>query len=301
MVRRKWFWLLIALIALLVITVKGYWNATRDPVIRTAGVIVADWPVHTPPVKVMLIADTHVAGPDMPPERLRRILSQLNAQKPDLILLAGDFVSRKRVATQDYTPAQLAAPFAILKAPLGVLAVTGNHDHWDDIDAITLELRKNGVTVIANGAVKRGPMIIGGVDDEFTDHDNLAATYAAMDALDSAAGTKAPRIILSHGPDIVPGLPAPVDAVFTGHTHCGQIVLPFYGPVSFVSRYGMRFNCGLIDDAGQKVVVTAGLGTSILPLRYGAPPDVWLVTLTGSSKPAKFTKFTPRKPFFPPF
>ncbi len=258
---------------------KGYWNATRDPIVREASVSMEDWPQGQPPLRILLIADTHVAGPDMPPERLERILRQLNSLKPDLVLLAGDYISEKRMATRLYTPKQLAAPFRVLKAPLGVMAVPGNHDHWADIQAITAELRANGVTVIANDAVKRGPLMIGGVDDEFTNHHNLAATYDAMNALGQG-----PRIIVSHGPDIVPDLPARVDAVFTGHTHCNQIVLPLIGPVAQVSRYKDRFACGDITDVnklgeGQRVFVTAGLGTSVVPLRYGAHPDVWLVTL----------------------
>lgn len=264
----------------------GLYNATRDPIVRKAAIVLPDWPQDAAPLKVMLIADTHVAGPDMPPARLERILRQLNGQKPDLILLAGDFISEKRLATRLYSPAELAKPFSVLRAPLGVVAVPGNHDHWSDLPAIIRELRANGVTVIANQAIKRGPLILGGVDDEFTDHDNLAATFAAMDALDDPR-EKAPRLLLTHGPDIVPDLPSPVGAVMTGHTHCGQIVLPGIGALANVSRYGQRFACGhILDKDGegrlQRVFVTAGLGTSVLPLRYGAPPDVWLVSLKGA-------------------
>ncbi len=95
-----------------------------------------------------------------------------------------------------------------------------------------------------------------------------------MDALPDG-----PRILVTHSPDIVPGLPQPVAAVFAGHTHCGQIALPLIGALSYASRYGDRFDCGDIDDRGQRLFVGAGLGTSILPLRFGAPPDVWLVTI----------------------
>ncbi len=281
--RRIWISLLgVTLLGLAFLGI-GYWNATRDPAVREARVAIPHWPAGAPPIKVLLIADTHVAGPDMPPARLKRILEGLNATKPDLILLAGDYISEKRLATKLYSPAELAAPFAVLRAPLGIVAVPGNHDHWADLDGIVRELRKNGVTVIANSAVKRGPVIIGGVDDEFTNHHNLAVTTAAMNALEGVKG-KTPRLLLTHGPDIVPDLPAPVDAVLTGHTHCGQIVLPLIGAISNVSRYGDRFACGDIRDKGatgavQRVFVTAGLGTSVLPLRYGAHPDVWLVTL----------------------
>ena len=74
-----------------------------------------------------------------------------------------------------------------------------------------------------------------------------------------------------------------VAAIFAGHTHCGQIGLPVVGALTYVSRYGDRFACGDIADGDQRVFVGAGLGTSVLPLRFNAPPDVWLVTLGPSA------------------
>lgn len=253
---------------------KGYWNATRDPVIRSATVSVDQWPEDQKALKILLLSDIHVAGPDMPPERLVRLVRQFNTLKPDLILIAGDLVSEKRTATHIYTPAQVVAPLAGLKAPLGVVVAPGNHDHWFDPKALRGEMEAIGLTVLQNEAVVRGPLVIGGVDDDYTGHDDIAKTYAAMKKLDDG-----PSVVLTHSPDIVPDLPSPVVAVFAGHTHCGQIRFPVVGAVSYISRYGKRFACGAIDDNGQRVFVGAGLGTSILPLRYGAPPDAWVITL----------------------
>jgi uncharacterized protein len=272
--RRLLRWLGVLFLVGATLLAKGYWNATRDPIIHTASVAVGDWPPNQDPLKILLLSDIHVAGPDMPPERLVRLVRDFNALKPDLVLIAGDLISEKRVATQIYSAAQVVAPLAGLKAPLGVIVTPGNHDHWFEPTALRKELEAAGLTVLQNKAVVRGPLVIGGVDDDFSGHDDVPATFAAMDSL-----PKAPRILLSHSPDIVPDLPSPVAAVFAGHTHCGQIVLPLYGAISYVSRYGSRFACGAINDAGQRVFVGAGLGTSILPLRYGAPPDAWLVTL----------------------
>ena len=70
-----------------------------------------------------------------------------------------------------------------------------------------------------------------------------------------------------------------VPLLLAGHTHCGQIVLPLIGAVSHVSRYRDRYLCGLKREDGKTIVVGAGLGTSILPLRLGAVPDMWLLTL----------------------
>lgn len=253
---------------------KGYWNATRDPVVRTAMVAVADWPAGQPPLKLLLLSDIHVAGPDMPPERLAKIVVQLNRLRPDLVLIAGDLVSEKRSATHIYTAAEVVAPLGKLRAPLGVIVAPGNHDHWFKPDALRGELEHRGLRVLQNEAVKLGPLIVGGVDDDYSGHDDVPATLAAMDRL----GPGVP-LLLTHSPDIIPDAKRLVAAIFAGHTHCGQIRFPFVGALTYVSRYGDRFACGDMTDNGQRVFVGAGLGTSLLPLRYLTPPDAWLVTL----------------------
>lgn len=254
---------------------KGYWNATRDPVIRSATVSVKDWPAGEPPLKILLISDIHVAGPDMPPERVRHIVAELNKLKPDLVLIAGDLVSEKGVATHLYTAAEIVKPLSGLVGRLGIVVALGNHDHWFKSALLEAEMRKRKITFVKNDAVERGPLVLGVVDDVHIGLDDIPATFAAMDKLPAK-----PRILLAHSPDVVPEMPSAVAVVFAGHTHCGQIVFPFFGALTYVSRYGDRFACGAINDNGQRVFVTAGLGTSVLPLRYGAMPDAWLVTLT---------------------
>ena len=126
---RRWLrWLLLLALAGAALLAKGYWNATRDPVIRSASVEVGEWPAGQGPLRILLLSDTHVAGPDMPPERLARIVGDLNRLKPDLVLIAGDLVSEKRLATHIYTAAEVVAPLGRLQAPLGVVVAPGNHD-----------------------------------------------------------------------------------------------------------------------------------------------------------------------------
>lgn len=274
MLRRLGLAALVAVLAGLLVLALGYSNARADPIVREASVPVDGWPEGERPLKVLALSDVHVAGPDMPPSRVERIAEQLNALSPDLILVAGDLISEKRTATKLYTEEEVAAPFATFEARLGMVVAPGNHDHWVDLDAMVTALEGHGITVLRNEAVKRGPLLIGAVDDDYTGHDDVPATFAALDALGEG-----PVVVVSHTPDIVPDLPRVVSAVFAGHTHCGQISLPVIGPISTLSSYGDRFACGMIRDGGQTVFVGAGLGTSILPLRYGTPPDVWLVTL----------------------
>ena len=155
-----------------------------------------------------------------------------------------------------------------------IVVAPDNHDHWFEPDALRGALERHGLRVLQNEAVKLGPLIVGGVDDDYSGHDDVPATLAAMDRL----GPGIP-LILSHSPDIVPAVKRPVVAILAGHTHCGQIRFPFIGALTYVSQYGDRFACGDISDGGQRVFVGAGLGTSLLPLRYLTPPDAWLITL----------------------
>lgn len=263
------------IIAALALIAYMYHVARADPVVREDQLDWASWPEGQQPVRVLIASDLHVAGPDMPPERVERLVEQMNGLKPDLILFAGDFVSDKRLSTKRYTEEQALAPLARLSAPLGKIAVMGNHDHHRDVSKIENMLRVSGFTILDNQATKAGPFIIGGLDDEFTGHDDIGKMVAAMQDADGAM-----PIVLSHSPDVVPDLPANIAMVAAGHTHCGQIVLPGIGMVASMSRYDQRFACGKIKEDNKTIYVSAGLGTSIAPLRLGAVPDVWLVTVS---------------------
>ena len=156
----------------------------------------------------------------------------------------------------------------------------GNHDHWTGAPAVAAALRAAGVTVLANQVARRDPLVILGVDDVYSGHDDAAATIAA-------AGT-APGVpvVLTHSPDLVSrGRVGTLPLVLAGHTHCGQIVLPWWGPLLVRSPrtgrplYDPHYRCGIIRDGARTVIVTAGVGGGSAPLRLGAPPDWWLVTL----------------------
>lgn len=269
---------LLAAVAGLLLLGWMYATATRDPVVRRASLAMPDWPAGSPPIRAALLSDVHIAGPDMPPARVARIVEQVNGLKPDIVLLAGDFVSDKRVATKLYSAEEGLAPLARLRPPLGTWAVLGNHDHWRDAAEVRRALAAAKVRLLDNEAVSAGPLRLGGVDDDFTDHADVAATVARMRA---GPGTK---VILTHSPDVAARTPSDVTLVLAGHTRCGQIRLPVIGAVSYESNYGDRFSCGLIIEGSRRVVVTAGVGTSVLPIRFGAPPDLWLLTLGPSRR-----------------
>jgi len=266
---------LLILAALLLLLIGWcYWSAIADPVVREARLALPGFPAGQAPVRVILLSDIHVQGPDMPPERLARIVEQVNAQRPDLVLIAGDFMGTRTISTRRYSPAEIAAPLRALRARLGVIAVLGNHEHQHgDARAMRAALTAVGVRVLVNQAVQAGPLSVGGVDDQVSGHNRDNQTYAAMRGLPGA------RVLLSHSPDPFATLPPDIGLMLAGHTHCGQIVLPLYGAHSTGSVYGDRYLCGFIEQSGRKLIVTAGLGASILPFRLMAPPDFWIVTI----------------------
>jgi predicted MPP superfamily phosphohydrolase len=267
--------LALAMLAMLAISGGKAWSDTmRAPVIERTSVALKGLPAGSAPLTVALISDIHVAGPDMPPERLERIVGEINALKPDLVLIAGDLVSEKRTATHIYSPEEIVAPLGELSAPLGVVVAPGNHDHWFDWPGLEAELRQRGIAILANDAARFGPLVVGGLDDAYTGRDDLPAVLAAMDRLQGA------RILLSHSPDPFPNVPNSVPLMLAGHTHCGQIAYPWGGAPATMSDYGDRYACGRVDEAGKTLVVGAGLGTSLLPLRLFTQPQIWLVTLT---------------------
>ncbi|WP_231731137.1 MULTISPECIES: metallophosphoesterase [Sphingomonas] len=251
------------------------WQATADPVVRRLTLNLPDWPAGTPPMRLVLISDLHVAGPETPPARLARVVGQVNAIHPDLVLIAGDFVTEKRTATKLYGADAAIAPLAALRPKLGTIAVMGNHDHWLNSRDVHAALAKARITVLDNRAVRVGPLAIGGVDDAFTRHADVAGTVAALERIGGVP------IVLSHSPDIFPQIPGSVPLTLAGHTHCGQIVLPLFGPVATASRYGERYRCGAVEEGGKRLIVTAGIGTSILPFRLGAPADLWVIEVGG--------------------
>ncbi|MDP1027171.1 metallophosphoesterase [Sphingomonas sp. KR1UV-12] len=270
--------LLIAGVALV-----GFLNARADPVVRRATVLLPDWPANAKPVTVALLSDVHIGSMAMDTGRLSRIVGEVNALHPDLIVLAGDFINGHDPVEGRAYAAALTRPLARLSAPLGVIAVLGNHDHSAAPAAVTRGLQAAGITVLANRSVRRGPLVVAGIDDGYTGHAVTGPPLAAARAMGG------PLLVVSHGPDVLPLLPADsAPLVLMGHTHCGQVVLP--GDL-FVSKaidtgerlFDPRYRCGLVRDPGRLSIVTAGLGTSRLPIRFGAPPDLWLVRLRGSA------------------
>ena len=243
-------------------------------------------------LRVGVITDLHAGGPHMLPRRVEGIVEATEGLRPDLVVFLGDLNASHRFLTERVPPALSAATLARLRPPLGLHAVLGNHDWWDDPAAFRgrgrpeteRALAAAGIPVLENRAVRLrhdgrdfwlaglGSMwAFGGAMSRWRGVDDLPATLAAF-ADDS------PAILLAHEPDIFPRVPARVALTLSGHTHGGQVRLPGLPPV-VPSNYGDRYAHGHIVEDGRHLVVSAGLGTSGFPVRFGVPPEIVLVEL----------------------
>ena len=236
---------------------------------------------------ITVIADLHAGGPDMPLPNVQRIVETANALKSDVIVMLGDYIARYRFAVERIPDPVWAAELARLQAPLGVWAILGNHDWWYDLAGVRNALAEVRIPLLENQAVLLGPegerVWVAGIGDQiayrighgrFRGVDDLPGTLAQVTTDD-------PVILLAHEPDIFPRLPSRVALTFAGHTHGGQIRVPLIWPAFVPSRYGKRYAYGHVIERERHLIVSGGLGTSIIPARLGVPPEIVHVTLSG--------------------
>ena len=233
------------------------------------------------PLRLVLASDSHTTTPFNSPTRLDRIVDRINARQPDIVLLAGDYISKAIRFSRPVTAAEAIAPFGRLRPRLGTLAVLGNHDVADpaDMRAVVAALAANHVRLLDNDVIALDGLTIGGIDGYRQRPRPEARPGSAVMATQAAPG---PRLLLAHDPAvilrIVSGLPLP-DLVLAGHTHCGQVALPFYGPVLTATVIDRHLACGYHRLKEMSLIVGGGLGTSEIPFRLFAPPEFWVIDL----------------------
>lgn len=259
---------------------KGLQEAKATPVVRLTTVKLAGT-TNGDRIRIALLSDIHIGSRTMPPERLNRIVEQVNQAKPDLVVIVGDFVNGSDGVLAS-NPSDLVSPLSRLQAPLGVVATMGNHDHWTAPEQVRQALEQASITVLSNQSKTFGPVDIVGIDDGYSGHDDIDAATAQL-----SPAPNRPVIAISHSPDLAPRLPGNVRLLLAGHTHCGQMVLPVVGALAPIfgkivgdrHYYDARYRCGRVNEPERTIIVTAGLGSGAIPLRLGAPPDWWLVTI----------------------
>jgi len=223
---------------------------------------------------IAFLSDLH-GGSFCSAEILRGVARRVASVRPDLVALGGDFIQYADADIEDLGPA-----VRDLRARDGIVAVPGNHEYYArDPEGVLARLGSFGARVLRNEAIpirREGTTIwIVGADDGEAGRFDLDLALRDVENGD-------PRILLSHQPDALPlAARRGIDLVLAGHTHGGQVRLPFVGAVVRHSRLG--FDQGLYRDGECALYVGRGVGAAILPLRWNCPPEVPLVRLIPSA------------------
>lgn len=245
------------------------WAVAIEPsrlVLQDDEVRLRDW--RAPPLRVALISDLHVGSPWITLDYLERLVARTNTEKPDVVLLLGDFDINGIPGGEKVAPERWAPILGRLEAP--TYAVLGNHDWWNDHRRIRGALEAAGVDVLENEAKRLGRWWLVGVGDSYTGHDRVARAFAGVPKGASV-------VAMTHTPDVSREIGTRADLVVAGHTHGGQVRLPW-----ITERHlKLDYYRGLYPVSGTSLYVTSGVGTSLLPFRFRVPPEVVILTVEG--------------------
>jgi predicted MPP superfamily phosphohydrolase len=241
------------------------------------------WPDRLDGFTIALLSDFHY-DPYFSVHPLRAAIGMVNNLHPELIVLTGDFVSAPMIGT-DPNGAWVAEPCSLLlrqmRAPYGLWAVMGNHDVATDAARVTRALRAQGIQVLINQSTpieRKGERFwLSGVDDILDGNPNLPATLKKVPSSEAT-------ILLAHEPDYADYVARyPVDLQLSGHTHGGQVRLPFLRPL-YLPALARKYIWGLYKIGGLTLYTNPGLGTIGVPVRLNCPPEITLLTLRRSAR-----------------
>jgi hypothetical protein len=268
---RRWIFGLAGL-ALLILGADAFW-------LEPSSLRVSHYPVPVDlgvgPLKIAVITDLHGGAVYIDDAKIARVVALTNAEKPDLILLPGDFVAHE-LGASGMPIEEIAAILKGLHARLGVYAVLGNHDYMENAPRIAAALAHASLTVLDDGNKRivdgRRSFYVAGITDY-----NLGPHRADLALAHIPKGQHA--LCFTHSPDEFPELLNVCTLTVAGHTHGGQVSPPFVGPIFTNSRYGRRYVSGVISEGGKTLFVGTGIGTSIIPVRFGVPPEISVLDL----------------------
>ena len=277
------------LAALCVAALWAFWLEPASVTVTRVSLRVPGWRAEHRGLRVAVLTDLHVGSPHVGLDKLRRVVGRTNDERPDLVVLLGDFLIGGKdgkpgeggvVGGTFVEPEPIAEELRGLRAPLGVFAVLGNHDCWYDCGRVARALEGAGVGVLENRAarIERGGRAfwLGGLADLWTGKPDIGGVLRQ-------AGGEDPVVLLTHNPDVFPGVPPRVSLTLAGHTHGGQVNLPLAGRLVVPSRFGRRYAMGHVVEGGRHLFVSGGVGTSIIPVRFRVPPEVVILSLEGEN------------------
>ena len=216
---------------------RALWHEPRSGVVRERDLALPGWPDALAGLRVALISDLHTGAPHVGEDRLERLVAAVNARRPDLVLLLGDYIDPEVRFGAAVSPRAVASRLGALRAPRGVVAVLGNHDWRNDGPGVRAALRAAGIPVLENDARDVGGLWVAGLEDARHRSPDVASALR-----DVPAG--APVIVLSHDPDLFPTVPERAALTVSGHLHGGQVGVPVVRRPFIPSRFGERYAAG---------------------------------------------------------
>jgi predicted MPP superfamily phosphohydrolase len=268
---------------------RALWQEPRSERVRELELdLGARWRRPLDGLRVALVSDLHAGAPHVGADRIERLVAAVNAHRPDLVLLLGDYIDPEVRFGSAVAPATVAERLAALRAPLGVAAVLGNHDWHNDGPGVRDALRAAGIPVLENEARQAGDLWIAGVED--TRYRSPDVERALRDVPDGA-----PAILLSHDPDLFPQVPDRVALTVSGHLHGGQVGVPVVRRPFIPSRFGERYAAGHVVEGGRHLYVTSGVGTTGWPVRLFTRPEAIVLRLMPGTGPPRGRGARPRR------
>lgn len=284
--RRRAGWVALAWALCVVALLLLAWSVAVEPrlvVRRDLPYAMPGW-AGPPGMKIAVASDWHLTTRGwwrvMTVERAREIVEEINASKPDIILLPGDFIADGTYRPTDgATPEEeIAGVLAGLRAPLGVHAVLGNHDNLHGPRRFGAALRRQGIDVLENEArpIPGTDLWLAGIGDHSTGHAHVQAALSLL-----PPGAQA--IVFMHDPASLREMPPVPGLAIAAHTHGGQVFLPGIGALIVPPGAPRAWAHGWLTYNGNTAYVTSGLGVSILPVRFNMRPEWVLFTVNSSS------------------
>ncbi|WP_172839343.1 metallophosphoesterase [Tateyamaria omphalii] len=244
-------------------------------------------------MRIVIISDLHAGAPQISLSRISRILARVNALKPDLAVHLGDFQAAHPLTLGQMTKSDIIKRLAAFTSPLGRFAVLGNHNWWQDSAAANARttrqaaqaLHDHGIPLLDNSAVRLRDggdafWLIGLGDQRPLDEGPEGEGFDDLDAALLDVTDDAPCILLAHEPDIWPDVPERVFLTLSGHTHGGQIQIRHWSP-TIAAASNEEFNWGHYTSEGQHLVLSGGIGCSVVPVRLNVVPEITVVEVSG--------------------
>jgi predicted MPP superfamily phosphohydrolase len=247
--------------------------------VRHVRLEIPQWPLWPRPLRVAFLSDFHTGSHTNDVARLHALMEEVCAHHPDVVLFGGDYVNLQWIGGGRVPPYTIAAALGRAHAPLGRFAILGNHDCSYDASAVARALSAHGIRVLDHECrsieFENAKINILGIPDEYRGEPKAFWLLKSM--------RQEVTIVLAHDPAWFRYLPSGPFIMLAGHTHGGQIRFPVIGVIRNASKAPLRWSYGLIQEKGQYLYVTSGIGTSGIPLRWRAPPEIVVLDLNGPS------------------